>query len=311
MALTETKPPALETSPPAAKSRPKLRPKTTPWLFLAPFLLVLTLFLVVPILSGLYMSFTGANLAGSDQAFVGFANYFEAFADAEVWRTLGHTLLFTVLSTIPLVGIGLLMAVLANMGLPGRWLWRFTFFAPFLMPVATVALIWQWMFQPDFGLLNSALNSLGLDSVGWLVDQDVALLSIVLTTVWWTVGFNFLLYLSALQAIPEQLYDAASIDGAGSWRTFFSITLPLLNRTTGLVIILQVLASLKVFDQVYIMTQGGPNGATRPILEYVYDVGFTGFRLGYASAISYIFFALIVIVALIQMAVLARKGAKS
>jgi multiple sugar transport system permease protein len=131
--------------------------------------------------------------------------------------------------------------------------------------------------------------------------------SMVLTTVWWTVGFNFLLYLAALQSIPQHLYDAAAIDGATAWTKLRSITLPLLGRTTGLIVVLQLLASLKVFDQIYLMTNGGPEEATRPIIEYAYEVGFSGYRIGYASAITYILFVLIVIVSLGQLRLLRKR----
>jgi multiple sugar transport system permease protein len=131
--------------------------------------------------------------------------------------------------------------------------------------------------------------------------------AIALATLWWTVGFNFLLYLAALQAVPDHLYEAAALDGAGAWRRLWSITLPQLSRITMVITVLQILASLKVFDQIYLLTKGGPNGSTRPVVEYVYDVGFTGYRLGYASAISYVFFALVLIASAAQYAALRRR----
>jgi multiple sugar transport system permease protein len=255
------------------------------------------------------MSFFDTSLVRAESRFVGFDNYVRLFADAEVWRTLGITVLFTIGSTIPLVVIALVMALLVQTGVRGQWFWRFVYFAPFLLPVATVVLIWQWLFSGDYGLINAALTGIGLPEVGWLTDPAVGLWSVVLLTVWWTIGFNFLLYLAALQAIPAQLYEAAEIDGAGGWRRLFGITLPLLNRTTGLVIVLQVLASLKLFDQAYILfrANGGPGGSATPILQYVYDTGFTDYRLGYASAISYVFFVLIILIALVQ-ARLSRRS---
>ncbi|MFE4723616.1 carbohydrate ABC transporter permease, partial [Streptomyces sp. NPDC056728] len=183
------------------------------------------------------------------------------------------------------------------------------FFAPYLL---TSAVIWQvglLLFQTDSGMLNTFLKAIGLDGVGWLVEERYAMWSVVLITVWWTVGFNFLLYLAALQSVPDQLYEAAAIDGAGAWRRLWSITLPQLRRTTGLVAMLQVLASLKVFDQIYILTKGGPNGSTRPVLEYIFDSGFTGYRLGYAAAMSYIFFALLLILSIGQLKFFSRKEA--
>jgi multiple sugar transport system permease protein len=277
--------------------------------FVLPFMAVYAAFVLWPLLYGLGMSFFDTSLVRAESRFVGLDNYVRLFSDPEVWRTLGVTVLFTIGSTIPLVVIALVMALLVHTGVRGQWFWRFVYFAPFLLPVATVVLIWQWLFSGDYGLLNAALTGIGLPEVGWLTDPAVGLWSVVLLTVWWTIGFNFLLYLAALQAIPAQLYEAAEIDGAGGWRRLFGITLPLLNRTTGLVIVLQVLASLKLFDQAYILfrANGGPGGSATPILQYVYDTGFTDYRLGYASAISYVFFVLIVLIALLQ-ARLSRRS---
>jgi multiple sugar transport system permease protein len=277
--------------------------------FVLPFMAVYAAFVLWPLLYGLGMSFFDTSLVRAESRFVGLDNYVRLFSDPEVWRTLGVTVLFTIGSTIPLVVIALVMALLVHTGVRGQWFWRFVYFAPFLLPVATVVLIWQWLFSGDYGLLNAALTGIGLPEVGWLTDPAVGLWSVVLLTVWWTIGFNFLLYLAALQAIPAQLYEAAEIDGAGGWRRLFGITLPLLNRTTGLVIVLQVLASLKLFDQAYILFRatGGPGGSATPILQYVYDTGFTDYRLGYASAISYVFFVLIILIALLQ-ARLSRRS---
>ncbi|MBN3928061.1 sugar ABC transporter permease [Streptomyces verrucosisporus] len=276
--------------------------------FTAPFLLLYALFLVWPVLLGLKMSLGDDNIAGTDSEFTGLDNYAEALRDPEVWSSLWNTVWFTLLSTVPLVVTGLVLALLAHHLRVVRWLWRLSWFAPFLLPSGVVGLLWLWMIYPsDFGLADLLLNSLGLDpGIGWLTDTRYAMLSIVLTTVWWTVGFNFLLYLAALQATPRHLYEAAELDGAGAWRRLVHITLPMLGRTTAVVVVLQLLASLKIFDQVYIMTGGGPDESTRPILQYVYEAGFTGYRIGYASAVSYVFFALIVIVSLIHLRITRR-----
>lgn len=269
--------------------------------FLAPFALVFLLFLIWPIVYGLWMSLTDRSLIGTDPSIIGLDNYIEAFADPQMWQSLYQTLFFTVISTIPLVIVALVMALLVYTGLPGQWIWRFAFFASFLLPVVVVTDVWAWMFNPEFGLFNAILTGLGLEPVGWLIDERFAMWSIAAVTVWWTVGFNFLLYLAALQAIPEHLYEAAAIDGAGAWRRLWSVTLPQLRRITGVVLVLQMLASLKVFDQIYLLTSGGPEGSTRSVLVYIYDTGFVNYRLGYSAAISFIFFALIVAVALTRL----------
>ncbi|MES4901668.1 MULTISPECIES: sugar ABC transporter permease [unclassified Streptomyces] len=284
--------------------------------FVAPFLVVYALFLLWPLLYGVKMSLGDDNITGTDSHFIGFDNYAEALQDPDVWSSLWNTVWFTILSTVPLVLVGLGLALLAHHLRVVQWLWRLSWFAPFLLPSGVVGLLFMWVIFPsDFGFADQALASLGLHpGIGWLTDERYAMLSIVATTVWWTVGFNFLLYLAALQAIPQHLYEAAELDGAGAWARLRNITLPMLRRTTGVVVVLQILASLKIFDQVYIMTAGGPDESTRPILQYVFESGFTGYRIGYASAVSYLFFALIVIVSLVQLRLTRRaseEGARS
>ncbi|MGO4419636.1 carbohydrate ABC transporter permease, partial [Streptomyces sp. MCAF7] len=176
--------------------------------FVAPFLLVYALFLLWPLLYGVKMSLGDDNIAGTDSHFIGFDNYAEALQDPDVWSSLWNTVWFTILSTVPLVVVGLGLALLAHHLRVVQWLWRLSWFAPFLLPSGVVGLLFLWVIFPsDFGFADQALASLGLHpGIGWLTDERYAMLSIVLTTVWWTVGFNFLLYLAALQAIPQHLY---------------------------------------------------------------------------------------------------------
>ena len=279
------------------------------WAFATPFLVFFLVFLVWPILYGFYMSLTGKSLTGANDNLIGFANYAEALGDADMWRSLGNTLYFTVISTVPLVLVALVMAALLNIGLPAQWLWRLSYFAPYLLASTVVSLFFTWMYNPQLGLINEFLTGIGLPRVAWLNDPNVAMWAIVIATLWWTVGFNFLLYLAAMQNIPAQHYEAASLDGAGAWRQFFSITLPQLTPTTVMIVLLQILASLKIFDQVYQMTAGGPGGSTRPVVQYIFETGFTGYRLGYSAAISYIFFGLIVVISVMQFVITRRRSA--
>jgi multiple sugar transport system permease protein len=297
-------------SPRPAVGRPRTRAKEQAqgMLFIAPFLITFLVFLVWPVLYGFYQSLTGQSLTGANGELIGFANYVEAFGDSQMWRSLGNTVVFTIASTVPLLVVGLVLALLVNLGLPGQWLWRLAFFLPFLLASTVVSLFWLWMYNPQLGVVNAIAGALGLPQPAWLQDTNLAMASVVITTVWWTVGFNFLIYLAALQNIPDQQYEAAALDGAGKWRQLFSITIPQLAPTTALLAILQVLASLKVFDQIYQMTAGGPGGSTRPVVQYVFETGFTGFRFGYSAAISYIFFALIVVISVIQIAATRRKS---
>jgi multiple sugar transport system permease protein len=275
------------------------------YLFVGPFLIVYAAFLIFPALLGLRMSFYNASLVGADAQFLGLANFKELFGDPNFWTSLWHTVLFTLLSTPPLVLLSLALALLANRAIPARWFFRLSFFAPWVLPSSVVALIWVWLYQPGFGLINGYLTAIGLPEIAWLPDERVAMISVVIATVWWTLGFNFVLYLAGLQEIPQELYDASAVDGAGALSQVRWITIPLLTRTTILIVTLQIFASLNVFDQIYIMnTQGGLNyTVTRPIIQYVYEQGFTSYRVGFASAMSYVFFVLVLVVGLAQFAV--------
>lgn len=263
-------------------------------LFLAPFLLLYLLFIVGPAIYGLVMSFFHTSLVAPGLGeFAGFSNYAEALSSSDFWSALWHTIWFTILTTPPLVVLALVFALLAERARRARWFFRLAFFLPYILPSAVVALIWVWMYTPELGLLSRAVASLGFAEPDWLGDPGFAMVSLAITTVWWTLGFNFVLYLAGLQEIPRELYEASAIDGAGPWQQIRLITVPLLARTTSLVVVLQIIASLKVFDQMYIMTQGGPNFATRSLLQYVFDIGFTDFRSGAAAAASTLFFVVV------------------
>ena len=274
------------------------RTDLTGYLFVLPFLIAYGLFLVWPVILGLRMSFFDWSLVGTGtRDFLGLANYRELFGDPNFWASLWHTILFTLLSTPPLVLLAFGLALLANRAVPARWFFRLAFFAPYVLPVSTVALIWVWLYQPGFGLINSYLVSLGLPEVDWLAGENVAMISVVIATVWWTIGFNFVLYLAGLQEIPEELYEAGALDGAGSYQQTRYITIPLLSRTTFL-----------VFDQIYVMnTSGGLNyTVTRPAIQYIYEQGFTQYRIGFAAAMSYVFFVMILVFTIMQF-VLSRR----
>ena len=264
---------------------------------LAPFVVLYVLFIIGPAVYGLVISFFDTSLVKSGlSTFAGLANYREALTNSSFWSSLWHTIWFTILTTPPLIVLAFVFALLADRVRRGRWFFRLAFFAPYVMPSAVVALIWIWLYTPGLGLIEAGLNWIGVTAPNWLGDPTWAMPSLAITTIWWTLGFNFVLYLAGLQDIPHELYEAASLDGASPWQQIRSITIPLLGRTTTLVAVLQVIASLKVFDQMYIMTSGGPNFATRSILEYVYDEGFTNYRVGYASALSMLFFVVVLAV---------------
>ncbi|MFD8519314.1 carbohydrate ABC transporter permease [Streptomyces capillispiralis] len=273
--------------------------------FVAPFLTLFALFVIWPLLRGLWLSFTDANISGDEANFVGLDNYREALHDDLMWDSLGHSAYFTLLVVPCITVLAFGLAMLAHHIERGKWLWRLCFFLPFLLPSTVAGNLWQWLFNPGTGMVNHVF---GLETP-WLSDTSYAMLAVVICTLWWTVGFSFLLYLAALQGIPAHLYEAATLDGANAWRRIVHITLPMLRNITGLVIALQILASLQVFDQAVVMMDfgPGPEDSTRTFVQFTLEEGFTAYRVGYASAISIIFFVLIAAVALARMWLLRNR----
>ncbi|WP_028812554.1 carbohydrate ABC transporter permease [Streptomyces flavidovirens] len=273
--------------------------------FVAPFLALFALFVLLPIGRGLWLSFTDANISGVGERFVGLDNYREALDDPLMWDSLGHSAYFTFLVVPCIVLLAFVLAVLAHHIERAKWLWRLCFFAPFLLPSTVAANLWQWLFNPGTGMINHVF---GLETP-WLTQKSTAMIAIVITTLWWTVGFSFLLFLAALQNIPRHLYEAAALDGANAWHRMVHITLPMLRNITGLVVTLQILASLQVFDQAVVMQDfgPGPEESTRTFVQFTLEEGFTAYRVGYASAISIIFFLIIAVVALGRMWLLRKR----
>ncbi len=274
----------------------------TAWLFIAPFAIFYVLFLIWPVIYMFITSFFDTTLVnpGFGQ-FIGFGNYVEMLTKAEFWEAMWHTIQFTLYTVPPLVLLAFVFAVLANRVRRGQWLFRLAFFVPFILPSAAISLIWFFIFSPTTGLWNSFQTLLGAeDPSPVLGTPDLAMIGIAVTTIWWTIGFNFVLYLAGLQDIPRELYEAAAVDGASSWQQIRFITIPLLSRTTTLVVLLQIIASLKIFDQVYLLTAGGPGTSTQVLLGLVTNTAFTDFRVGAGSAASVLLFLVILGVTVIR-----------
>lgn len=228
--------------------------------------------------------------------------------DSQFWLSFGNTVLFVLLSTPVIVGVGLLLALAVNR--PGIWsgVLRTLFFAPFVLSVSVLTLIWAFMLNPQLGLVGAMFENLGWEPISWLTSPVWAMPAVVFVTLWWTVGFNVVLFLAGLQDIDRSLYEAAEIDGAGFWSRFRFITVPGLRRTTLLVTVLQVIASFQIFGQVYIMTRGGPNGATRVSIQHIYESGFRDLELGYASAMSVFLFAVMVFFSAVQFRLMRNES---
>jgi multiple sugar transport system permease protein len=268
--------------------------------FLAPSLMGLIIFTLLPILASLGLTFTEWDLITSPK-FVGFSNFIRLAGDAKFWRALGHTLQF-IIGYIPLVMVAALsVALLLNQKLIGRKPLRTAFFIPVVSAWVAVALLWMWIFNPKFGLLNYLLALIGISGPAWLYDPAWAMPAIILTSVWKDTGFFMIMFLAGLQNIPEIYYEAAKIDGAGSVARFFRITLPLLTPTAFFAMIIALINSFQVFDQIWIMTQGGPAGSTTVVVEQIVRNAFNYSRMGYAATVSWALFLLVLITTLVQM----------
>ncbi|MGA0566758.1 carbohydrate ABC transporter permease [Rathayibacter sp. KR2-224] len=272
------------------------------WLFLAPFGIFYLAFLLGPTIYMLVMSFFNTSMVRTGLgSFAGFANYAEMLSRPDFWSSLLHTLQFTLYTTPPLVILAFIFAVLTNRFNRGQWFFRLAFFLPFILPSATISLIWVFVFTPSTGLWALVETWFGVTpGSGVLSSPNTAMIGVAIATVWWTLGFNFVLYLAGLQEIPRELYEAAAVDGASAWSQIRYITIPMLGRTTTLVVLLQIIASLKIFDQVYLMTNGGPGISTQVSLQLITGTAFTDNRLGAASAASVLLFIVIIAIAIIR-----------
>ncbi len=261
-------------------------------LFLGPSLIGMLVFTVGPIVASFGLSFTNWDLLRPPRL-VGASNYAAMMTDAEFWRTLRNTLTFLV-GYIPLViTSGLLVAVLLNTRIPGMQIFRAMYFLPVVTSWVAVALIWRWLFNPVYGLVNNLLGAIGISGPAWLFDPNWAMPAVILTSVWKDTGFVMVILLAGLQGIPREYYEASSIDGANFVQRLRFITIPLLAPALVFALSISLINSFQVFDQVYVMTEGGPAGATMVLVERIVRNAFSYSRMGYASAMSWVLFALI------------------
>jgi multiple sugar transport system permease protein len=266
---------------------------------LLPSLIGMFAFIMLPVLSSLVLSFAEWDLLGEIR-WIGLGNYVAALSDPAVLGALRNTLSFIAGYLPSVVVLALGLALLLNRKLKGRIAFRAIYFVPVVTSWVAVSLIWKWLLNPQYGLVNYGLAAVGIQGPGWLFDPNWAMAGIVLTSVWKDIGFVTVIYLAGLQDIPENLYEAAELDGASPWQRFWTITLPMLAPTTFFVTTISLISSFQVFDQVWIMTGGGPAGATSVMVEQIYKNAFSYYKMGYASAISWVLFALIFVVTLAQ-----------
>jgi ABC-type sugar transport system permease subunit len=272
--------------------RTRFRAFLTALPFITPSFFGVLMFLVVPVVVLFVLSFMNWNLL-SPATMAGFNNYINIFRFDGAAHSLTVTLYYVLLN-IPLQTVlALIMAVMVNRKLPAMGLYRVLFVAPYLSTPVAMAVIWYWVFDPKLGAVNALLGHVGITGPQWLSSTALALPVVALVNIWQYVGYNMLFFLAGLQAIPKQLYEAAEMDGAGPFRQFFKISLPLLNSTMLFVLVTDVIGSFQVFDTLYVLTQGGPGNTTEVLNLKIYQVAFTDFRLGEAAAMSVLLFGVI------------------
>lgn len=275
-------------------------------LFILPFLVAFVVLLVFPLFWGIWLSLHKVDLFGPGK-FVGMKNYFTVLNDPIFLQAVRNTFVFVIFSVPALVGLGLFLAMALNRNTRASTFLRSLFFSSSVLSVTIVTLIWRFVFVPGDGLLPIFMNYLGMEQINFLSTKGWALFSIGVATVWWGVGLPMMLFLAALQQIPADLYEAAALDNASPWRVFSKITLPSITRTLVLVTIIQIVFQFQLFGQARLLTNGGPNGTSRPLVMYIYETGFKAWDIGKSAAASEILFMIILVAAMAQYVVSTRK----
>lgn len=300
-----------QTATPAASVRaPSIdiyAPQWRNFMFVAPFLFFFTTLLVFPLLWGMWLSFHKADTFSSGN-FVGFGNYVRLFHDKVFLQSVWNTFYFVLLTVPTLALVGLFLALCLNRRTRTAAVLRTLFFSSSVLSVTIVTLIWRIVFIPNVGLLSTIYGWFGATAPAFISDPSLAMIGIAIATIWWCIGLPMMLFLSALQQIPKDIYEAAALDNANRWQTLRSITLPSIKRTFILVIIVQIVLQFQLFGQAWLMTRGGPNNLTKPIVLYIYDTAFRRWDLGLGAAASEILFILILIAAMAQYLVTRNKA---
>jgi len=281
---------------------------TTAYFFLAPALSAIFIFFFIPVIAAFIISFTDFDIYTlgnfSTLRLIGFDNYVKLFSDDLFWTALGNTFYFVVVAGPLSIAVSLTAALLLNSKLVKfKSLFRLAYFLPVVTTLVAVAIVWRFIYHPNFGILNFFLGLIGINPIDWLGDPDWAMPSIILLAVWKNFGYNMIIFIAGLQNIPEELYEAADIVGANAFQKFKHITLPMLAPTTIFVSIITMIGYFQLFAEPYVMTQGGPLNKTLSIVQYMYQEGFRWWNMGYSASIAFVLFIIIFIGTLIQFKV--------
>ncbi|WP_294395096.1 carbohydrate ABC transporter permease [uncultured Clostridium sp.] len=266
----------------------KLKNAVRVLIFILPALIPLGILWLFPMAEAIFMSFTDWDYMSSTYDIIGFDNYKSIFSYTMFYEALKNTVVFTLGTLIPTIAGGLFTAVLLKKKIKGSAIYKAIIFSPWVTPTVVISIVWSWIFEPQYGLANYILQFFNLPKSQWLQSSDTAMYAVVLVTIWKGFGWAMIFYLTALERVPKELYEAASVDGAGRWQKFKSITLPLISPTTFFLTIITTIDSLKAYDQIRVLTQGGPSGSTRTILYLYYQTAFENFNIGEATSIAVI-----------------------
>lgn len=293
---------------PAAPLRSRI--SLTPYGLVAPALTLMAMMLFGPLIGVIALSFTNYQLGAPSLSWIGLDNYHEMFADRVFWIALRNTLVYVGIVVPGAVTAGLLVALLIQSGTSLRGLYRTIYFLPVMATLIAMAVVWEFMLHPQFGLVNGLLREIGIAGPSWLQDRSTALYALCAIGVWQAAGFNMILFLAGLVSIPKQLYEAAEIDGASSaWSRFRLVTWPLLRPVTTFVVVISGIRSFQVFDTVHVLTKGGPSKSSEVLIHTMYTEGFEFFRSGYGASLTVVFLGFILILTLIKSR-LADRGAQ-
>lgn len=284
------------------KSSIKKRSKNTlnVLMFVLPAAIPLGIFWLGPMIQSILISFTDWDYMTSNYNIVGFANYKELFGDTMFYSALKNTFVFTIGTLIPTIAGGLAIALILKNKIKGSALYKAIIFSPWITPTVAISIVWSWILEPRYGLANYILQMFNLPKLEWLQSSDTAMLGVIIVTVWKGLGWAMIFYLTALEKVPNELYEAASVDGANRWHKFKSITLPLISPTTFFLTIITTINSLQAYDQIQVLTQGGPSGSTRTIVYMYYQASFENFNIGQGTAIATVILGMIGVLAAIQ-----------
>ena len=282
------------------KKRINFRKVGSVWLFVLPALIPLIVFWIYPILRSVYISFTDWDYMSPTYNFVFLDNFIALFKDDRFYDALWNTLVFTVGTLVPTIVLGLLLALLMQKAFKGSGIVKFILFSPWITPTVAISIVWTWIYDPDTGIANAVLEFLHLPALQWIKSSETAMLAVIIVTVWKSLGYAMIFYLSALEKVPGELYEASGLDGAKSWQRFRDVTLPCISPTTFFLVIITMVSSLQAYDQIQILTQGGPSGSTRTLLYMYYQLGFEEFNMGQATAVAIVMIILTVLLSAIQ-----------